>query len=152
MVRAAVLSALLAPMLALGVVGCSRTALAPEPVRAVKTTVVVPASAGSALEYAAEIRPRVESRLGFRVGGKIVERRVDIGDAVKAGQVLARLDARDLRLGEDVARAAMAAAAVNFHQADADFKRYRELKDQGFISGAELERRESSLKVAEAQL
>jgi len=77
---------------------------------------------------------------------------VNVGDTVKAGQILARLDPRDLRLGEDVARAAVASAAVNLQQAEADFKRYRDLKDQGFISGAELERRETTLKVAQAQL
>ena len=131
---------------------CSKSAPAPEPVRAVKTVVIAPATAGSNHEYAGEIRARIESRLGFRVGGKMIERPVNVGDTVKAGQVLARLDPRDLRLGEDVARAAVASAAVNLQQAEADFKRYRDLRDQGFISGAELERRETTLKVAEAQL
>jgi RND family efflux transporter MFP subunit len=114
--------------------------------------VITPTTAGSSYEYAAEIRARVESRLGFRVGGKMVERPVNVGDTVKAGQVLARLDPRDLRLGEDAAHAAVASAVVNLQQAQADFKRYRDLRDQGFISGAELERRETTLKVAEAQL
>ncbi|MEP7301393.1 MAG: efflux RND transporter periplasmic adaptor subunit [Caldimonas sp.] len=132
--------------------GCSKAPPAPEPVRAVKTLVIAPAAAGGTHEYAGEIRPRVESRLGFRVGGKMTERPVNAGDSVKAGQLLARLDPRDLRLGEDVARAAVASAAVNLQQAEADFKRYRDLRDQGFISGAELERRETSLKVARAQL
>ena len=142
------LSSLLLMLLA----GCSKAPPAPEPLRAVKTMVIAPASAGAAYEYAGEIRARVESRLGFRVGGKMTERPVNVGDAVRAGQLLARLDPRDLRLGEDVARAAVASAAVNLPQADADFKRYRDLRDQGFISGAELERRETSLKVAQAQL
>ncbi|MCE9661239.1 MAG: efflux RND transporter periplasmic adaptor subunit [Burkholderiales bacterium] len=143
---------LLSSSLLLGLAACSKSAPPPEPVRAVKTMVIAPASAGSKHEYAGEIRARTESRLGFRVGGKMVERPVNVGDAVKAGQVLARLDPRDLRLGEDVARAGVASAAVNLQQAEADFTRYRDLKDQGFISGAELERRETSLKVAQAQL
>ena len=143
---------LLSAPLVLALAACSKPTVPPEPVRAVKTMVIAPAFAGSTLEYAGEIRARVESRLGFRVGGKMVERPVNVGDTVKAGQVLARLDPRDLRLGEDVARAAVASAAVNLQQAEADFKRYRDLKDQGFISGAELERRETTLKVAQAQL
>ena len=143
---------LLSASLLLTLAACSRTPAPPEPVRSVKTMVITPAAAGGTLEYAGEIRARVESRLGFRVGGKMVERPVNVGDTVKAGQVLARLDPRDLRLGEDVARAAVASAAVNLQQAEADFKRYRDLKDQGFISGAELERRETTLKVAQAQL
>ena len=143
---------LLSASLLLTLAACSRPAAPPEPVRSVKTMLITPAAAGSTLEYAGEIRARVESRLGFRVGGKMVERPVNVGDAVKAGQVLARLDPRDLRLNEDVARAAVASAGVNLQQAEADFKRYRDLKDQGFISGAELERRETTLKVAQAQL
>ena len=145
-------SALLASSLAVLLVACAKAPPAPEPLRAVKTMVIASASAGGTYEYAGEIRARVESRLGFRVGGKMTERPVNVGDAVKAGQLLARLAPRDLRLGEDVARAAVAGAAVNLQQADADFKRYRDLKDQGFISGAELERRETTLKVAKAQL
>ena len=146
------IAVLLSPALLAGLGACSKSAPPPEPVRAVKTVVIAPAMAGSQHEYAGEIRARVESRLGFRVGGKMVERPVNVGDAVRAGQVLARLDPRDLRLGEDVARAAVASAAVNLEQADADFKRYRDLRDQGFISGAELERRETTLKVARAQV
>ncbi len=58
---------------------CSKPAPAPEPLRAVKTIVVEPASAGGSLEYAGEIRARVESRLSFRVPGKVLERSVDSG-------------------------------------------------------------------------
>ena len=150
--RAIPRSTLLVAALALLLVACSKAPPPAEPVRAVKTVVIAPTSTGGTYEYAGEIRARVESRLGFRVGGKMIERPVNVGDSVKAGQLLARLDPRDLRLGEDVARAAVASAAVNLQQADADFKRYRDLKDQGFISGAELERRETTLKVAKAQL
>ncbi|MBX3606161.1 MAG: efflux RND transporter periplasmic adaptor subunit [Piscinibacter sp.] len=131
---------------------CSRHEPAPDPIRAVRTLTVEPASASATWEYAGEIRARTESRLGFRVGGKIVNRRADLGDAVKAGQVLAQLDAQDLKLGQDAARAATAAAQVNYEQAQADYRRFRELRDQGFISSAELERRETTLKAAKAQL
>ncbi|HSC65103.1 MAG TPA: efflux RND transporter periplasmic adaptor subunit [Caldimonas sp.] len=133
-------------------IACSKAAPAPEPLRAVKTIVVAPASAGGTFEYAGEIRARVESKLSFRVGGKVLERSVDPGAVVRPGQVLARLDARDLRLSQDAALAAVASAQVNLQQAEADFKRYRDLRDQGFISGAELERRQTSLEVARAQL
>jgi RND family efflux transporter MFP subunit len=66
--------------------------------------------------------------------------------------VLAQLDAQDLLLGQDAARAAMSAAQVSHDQAQADYKRFKELRDQGFISSAELERRETALKAAKAQL
>ncbi len=143
--------ALLAPAAALVLAACSRPAPVPEPVRAVRTMVVDSGIAGGTLEYAADIRARTESRLSFRVGGKLVERRVDIGAAVKAGQVLARIDPRDLRLGQDAANAAVQAADVNADLAAADFQRFRNLYDQGFISKAELDRREATLKAARAQ-
>ena len=93
---------------AFAMMACSKPAPAPEPLRAVKTMVVEPASAGGTFDYAGEIRARVESKLSFRVAGKVLERSVDPGAVVRPGQVLARLDARDLRLGQDVAVAAVA--------------------------------------------
>jgi len=137
---------------AVALAACSKPEPAPDPVRAVRTQTVSAASTGGTHEYAAEVRARTESRLGFRVGGKLVRRAVNLGDAVKPGQLLAQLDPQDLKLGQDAARAALTAAQVNFEQAEADFKRFKELRDQGFISSAELERRDTSLKAARAQL
>jgi multidrug efflux system membrane fusion protein len=131
---------------------CAKTETTPEPIRAVRTMTVSTDSAAGVFEYAAEVRARTESRLGFRVGGKLIRRNVDAGAVVKAGQVLAQLDPQDLRLGQDAARAALVAAQVNFDQINADFKRYKDLRDQGFISSADLERRETALKSAKAQL
>lgn len=131
---------------------CSKSAPAPEPERAVRTLVVESDSAGGVREYAAEIRARTESRLSFRVGGKLLHRRVNVGDVVKPGQVLAQLDAQDLMLAQDAAKAAVLAARVNRDQLGADYRRFIELKDQGFISAAELERRDSAFKAAQAQL
>ena len=131
---------------------CSKTETAPEPVRAVRTVTVSTQTAGGAYEYAGEVKARTESRLSFRVGGKMQKRLVDLGDTVKAGQVLAQLDAQDLRLGQDAARATATAAQATYEQSAADFKRYKELSDQGFIGPAELDRREMALKTARAQL
>jgi membrane fusion protein, multidrug efflux system len=131
---------------------CSKPEPAPAPIRAVRTVTVAPQTAGGVHEYAGEVRARTESRLGFRVGGKIVRREADLGDSVRAGQVLAQLDPQDLKLGQEAAKAALSAAQVNLDQAGADFKRFKELRDQGFISSAELERRETALKAAQAQM
>ena len=131
---------------------CSKTETAPDPVRAVRTLTISPQTAGGAYEYAGEVKSRTESRLSFRVGGKMVKRSVDIGDTVKAGQVLAQLDPQDLRLGQDAARAAVAMAQASYDQNAADFKRYKDLHDQGFIGPAELDRRDMALKTARAQL
>jgi RND family efflux transporter MFP subunit len=141
-----------AAIVAAAVAGCAKHEPAPEPIRAVRTMTVAADAAGNVQEYAAEVRARTESRLGFRVGGKLVRRNVDAGASVKAGQVLAQLDPQDLRLGQDAARAALVAAQANHDQTLADFKRYKDLRDQGFISSAELERRDTALKSARAQL
>ena len=129
---------------------CSKPEATPEPVRAVRTVTVASDTAGGQAEFAAEVKARTESRLSFRIGGKIAQRKVNLGDSVKAGQVLAQLDPQDMQLSQQAARAAMTAAQVNQDQAVADFKRFRELKEQGFISAAELERRETTLKSAQA--
>jgi membrane fusion protein, multidrug efflux system len=136
----------------LGLAGCAKKEAPPEPVRAVRTLTVSGSQTLAAYEYAAEIRARTESRLGFRVGGKLQSRSVNLGDSVKAGQVLAQLDAQDLRLGQEAARAAVAGAQTNLDQVTADYKRFKELRDQGFIGAAELERRETAVKTARAQL
>lgn len=132
--------------------GCSRTEAPKEPIRAVRTLVVGVDSTSAVHDYAAEIRARTESRLGFRVGGKLVAREVNLGDSVRQGQVLARLDGQDLRLGQDAARAALSGAQTQLDLAQADLRRYRELREQGFIGAAELERREANVKAAQAQL
>jgi RND family efflux transporter MFP subunit len=132
--------------------GCTKKEAVPEPVRSVKVMTVGVSQYESGREFAGEVRPRIESRLGFRVAGKIIRRQVEAGQRVKAGQVLAQLDAQDYRLAADAARAQVSAAATNRDLAAADFKRYQVLKDQNFISGAELERRETTLKAAQAQL
>ncbi len=131
---------------------CSRPAPAPEPVRAVRTLTLTADSAGTTAEFAADVRARTESRLGFRVGGKMTRRTADLGDRVRAGQPLAELDPADLRLGQDAARAALRAAEANHDLAAAELRRYQELKAQGFISGVELERRQTTQLAARSQL
>jgi membrane fusion protein, multidrug efflux system len=131
---------------------CSKPAPAPAPIRAVKTITVGESGLTAAYEYSGEVRARVEQRLSFRVAGKVIQRQAEVGQRVKAGQILAQLDPQDYRLATDAARAALAAAATNRDLAAADYKRFQSLKDQNFISGAELERREATLKAAEAQV
>lgn len=137
---------------ALLLAACSRPAPPEEPVRAVKVITVGTSAYSPSHEYAGEVRAQVESRLGFRVGGKLIKRQAEVGQQVRAGQVLAQLDPQDYRLAAEAGRAQVAAAATNRNLAAADFKRYQVLKDQDFISGAELERREATLKAAQAQL
>lgn len=130
---------------------CQPAPPAEEPVRAVRTLTVQAGSTALSHEYAAEIRARTESRLGFRVGGKLVKRYANLGDTVKAGQALAQIDGSDLKLGQDAARSALTSAEAQLAFSEAEFKRYKDLREQGFISGLELERREAGLKAARSQ-
>ena len=132
--------------------GCSKPEPPPEPVRSVKLLTVGVDALQSQTEYAGEVRARVESRLGFRVGGKIVQRQAELGQRVKAGQVLAQLDPQDYKLAAQAAQAQVSAAQTQRDLAAADFKRYAALKEQNFISGAELERRQATLQAAQASL
>ncbi|MEY2860088.1 MAG: hypothetical protein RL392_546 [Pseudomonadota bacterium] len=131
---------------------CSKPVPTDEPIRAVKVVTVGVGSMQASYEFAGEVRARVESRSGFRVAGKMIKRQAEVGQRVKAGQVLAQLDPQDYQLSADAARAQVSAAQTNRDLAAADYKRYKDLKDQNFISGAELERRDATLKAAQAQL
>ncbi|TBO32596.1 efflux RND transporter periplasmic adaptor subunit [Aquabacterium lacunae] len=139
-------------LISLGLAGCSKPVERVEPIRAVRTVVLADAGGLIDREFAAEIKARTESRLSFRVGGKITQRQVALGQAVKAGQALAQLDTTDLRLTASAAQASVNVAQVQLAQAQADFKRFSDLKAQGFISQAELDRHLTALKAAEAGL
>ena len=139
-------------VLAFLLAGCSKPAPQAEPVRSVKVITIASSSYGFSHEYAGDVRARLETRVGFRVGGKIIRRQAEIGQQVLPGQVLAQLDPQDLRLAADAGRAQVAAATTNRDLAAAEFRRYKELRDQNFISNAELERREATLKALDAQV
>lgn len=131
---------------------CSRPVPTEEPVRSVKLVTVGLGQIGSSAEFAGEVRARVESRLGFRVAGKLMRRQAEPGQRVRAGDLLAQLDPQDYQLAADAARAQVSAASTNRDLAAADFKRFKDLREQNFISSAELDRREANLKAAQAQL
>ena len=133
-------------------VACSKTEAPQEPLRSVKLLTVSGGDLNVLGEYSAEIRARVESRLGFQVGGKLVQRPAELGQRVSAGQLLALIDGQDYQLAAQAAQAQVSAAQSQRDLAAADFKRFEALKAQNFISGAELERRDTTLKAADAAL
>ncbi|HEV7368310.1 efflux RND transporter periplasmic adaptor subunit [Arenibaculum sp.] len=118
--------------------------------RPVRTAPVVLEPAVGTDRYAAVIRPRTESELGFRVAGKVVERLVAVGDRVAAGTPLARLDAADLDLRVRAAEARLAAARAEAANAREDFRRYAALRDGGWTTRQEHDRRRAAAERAEA--
>ena len=107
---------------------------------------------GSERGFTGIIGARVQSNLGFRVPGKIVERLVDVGQEVKAGQPLMRIDDTDLRLALTAKRNAVAAARATVVQTEPDERRYASLLKDGWVPRQRYEQAKAALDTAEAQL
>ena len=133
--------------------GCSK---APPPkadeVRLVRVQKIAPVEHNGSVEFPGEVRPRYETRLGFRVGGKMTERLVEVGSRVRPGQPIARLDPSDLKLALASANAQLVQLETERALAQADLARYRDLSAKNFISQAEFERRQSAFDTAVARL
>lgn len=108
--------------------------------------------AGSERRFTGVVAARVQSDLGFRVAGKIVERLVNVGQQVKAGQPLMRIDGTDIRLALTAKRNAVAAARASVVQADADERRYAKLVSDGWAPRQRHEQAKAALDTARAQL
>lgn len=119
--------------------------------RPVRTLRLTAGALDDALLLPAEVRPRYEQRLGFRVGGKIAQRMVDVGEAVKPGQTLAVMDAADVLPAIAAQRAQVEAARADEALQQAELKRVRELRDNGFLSSAAQERQEALTQAAVAR-
>ena len=139
---------LIASLLVLGLSACSKPVERKEEVRPVRVTVVAPAGSKAIVELSGDIQPRYESQLGFRVGGKLIARKVEVGSTVKRGQVLMQLDPLDLQLAQSQAKAGVSAAESNMSLAKAEVDRYRELRQKNFVSQALLDSKEATYKSA----
>lgn len=110
------------------------------------------AHSSTAASYTGEVKSRYESPLGFRIAGKIIERRVNVGEVVHKGQVLARLDASDNQLNAQAAQAELAAAEANLSLAQAELVRRQQLLQKQFISKSALDSYETQVRTAQARV
>jgi RND family efflux transporter MFP subunit len=131
---------------------CADQKVAEVPVRPVKAMIVPAPVSERILTYSGVISPRIESTLGFRVPGKIMERYVNVGDQVIAGQKIARLDEKDLKLAENSARAAVAGAKSRVAVAKDALDRANFLLPNGFIAKAAVDQRQLELDSAKSAL
>ena len=134
--------------MALILASCSEKPPVVEDIRPVRAMQISSAGAENMVELAGDIQPRYESRLGFRVGGKVIARQVEIGSVVKRGQLLMQIDPRDLQLSQSQANASVNAAASNLSLAKAEYERYRELRQKNFVSQAVLDTKDAAYKSA----
>lgn len=113
---------------------------------------VVQEAAASTRAFTGTVAARVQSDLGFRVPGKVLERLVDAGQAVKRGQPLMRIDAVDLKLAAHAQQEAVAAARARARQTADDEARYRDLRGTGAISATAYDQAKAAADAAQAQL
>lgn len=144
-------SILIALVTAVSLAACSKSTPAGEDVRPVRTLTITPRTTNAVAEFAGEVRPRIETRAGFQVGGRMTQRLVEVGQSVRQGQTLATIDPQDYRLAAEASEAARTSAQVDRDQQRADYKRFADLQAKGFISQADLDRRKASLDAAEAR-
>ena len=114
--------------------GCTRSAADPRTDPPLVRVATAGAVEGSEREFTGTVGARVQSDLGFRVGGKVVARLVNTGQVVRRGQPLMRIDPTDYTLAAQASSQAVAAARARAVQASADELRFRKLIAPGFVS------------------
>jgi membrane fusion protein, multidrug efflux system len=149
-VKASIVKAAIAATLVSLLSACSRTAPPAEALRPVRTVELQYANARETSRYFGSVQARHEVNQAFRVAGKVLERRVEIGQTVRAGDVLAVLDDTDYRLAEEAARQQHEAATARERQADSDWQRMQALKHDGSVSAYDDEHAKSTLLTARA--
>ena len=140
---------LLALSIAAALSGCSHQA-PPEPLRAVRTVQIRYDKTQETDRYFGSVQSRYEVDQAFRVGGKVVGRKVDVGQKVRQGDVIAVLDSTDYKLAVDAARQQLSAAEAQAGQAESDRKRLNALKTDGSVSPSDDEKAQSNAQTTRA--
>lgn len=136
-----------------GLVACGDQAPADPRTEAPVVRVATVAPAGPAgRTFTGTIAARVQSDLGFRVGGKVLERLVETGQTVRRGQPLMRVDPVDLKLAVLAQQEAVAAARARAQQTSDDEARYRDLRGTGAVSASAYDQAKAAADAAKAQL
>ncbi len=144
-----ILAAFVAPIAVL-LSACSQHKPTNEVLRPVRTVELRYGSATEKNRYAGTVRARHEVDQAFRVGGKVTQRLVEVGQRVREGDVIAVLDDTDYRLAEETARAQLIAARAKSQQAESDRKRLEALKGDGSVSESDDEHAYSGALMSQA--
>jgi RND family efflux transporter MFP subunit len=145
------LASLALPLL-LAACGEQATSATSKPERPVEVQQVAYRAEDAGREFVGVVRARYETDLAFRIAGKITARIVNVGDRVRAGDVVARLDPQDPQLQVESARAELYAATSNLAQTASDELRYASLKSRGYATVADYERKKAAKDEAEGRL
>ena len=136
-----------------GLTACSQSSSAPAPQeRPVRAITVEHRVLSEQIVLTGQIRAQEERNLAFRIDGKLIERRVTIGDRVAAGEVVARIDTQDELNALRSAEAELVAAQAVLTQAQKTEARQRELLARGFTTRVQYEQAQQQLETAQAQI
>jgi RND family efflux transporter MFP subunit len=142
---------LLATLALLG--ACQREVEQPPPeIRPVRTVTIEKRAAGSTVAITGTVQAQNEVNQSFRIDGRLVERLVDVGDNVKAGQLIATLDPQNEESGVQAARAQLSAAQARLVEARSNYERMRELVVEDAVSRAQFDQAEALRKTAASQV
>ncbi|WP_085811400.1 efflux RND transporter periplasmic adaptor subunit [Sphingomonas sp. TZW2008] len=132
--------------------GCDKAEIDPRTLPPVVRIATAQPGGATGRSFSGVVAARVQSDLGFRVGGRIVRRLVNVGDTVRAGQELMRLDASDLGLAAAAQGQAVAAARARAVQATSEERRYRDLVAAGAVSALVYDQAKTAAAAATAQV
>jgi RND family efflux transporter MFP subunit len=124
----------------------------PPEVRPVRVVTVAKGVAGDTATLSGTVQAQTETNQAFRIDGRLLERNVNVGDTVRPGQLIARLDSQNEESSVQSARSQLAAARAQLSEARNNYARMRDLVAENAVSRATYESAESMLKSAEAQV
>lgn len=148
--KPSITAAVFAAPIAVVLSACSHDKPTAEVLRPVRAVEIRYGNATDTNRYAGTIRARHEVDQAFRVGGKVMQRLVEVGQTVHEGDVLAVLDDTDYRLAEETARQQLVAAKAKAEQAESDRKRLEALKTDGSVSVSDHEHAQSGAVTSQA--
>lgn len=137
---------------AVGLAGCGGDKAQVEPIRPVRAVTVDERALGETVSMTGQIRAQYQANLAFRIDGRLIERRAWVGDSVKAGQVIGRLDPQIEQNNLRQAQAALSAAQAQLVQARSTFQRQQSLLKDGWTPRAQFDAAQQGLESAEAQV
>ena len=132
---------------------CQREVEKPAPeIRPVRAITIEKRAAGSTVAITGNVQAQNEVNQSFRIDGRLIERLVDVGDEVKNGQLIARLDPQNEESGVQAARAQLSSAQARLVEARSNFERMRDLVAEDAVSRAQFDQAEALRKTAESQV
>lgn len=141
-----------AALIAATVASCDKPAPTASPVRPVRATTVEPSTEGETISLTGQVRAKDQVNLAFRLDGRMIERPVNVGDVLTAGQVVARLDPQNQQNALTSAQANLTSAEAALTQAGLTFTRQQDLIKGGWTTRAKFDEAQQAFLSAQAQV